>query len=145
MIDDLFADSGSEPDFERFVVSEQVESSNSEDDSASGADAESDGEIQTGGLDDADAAAVHQTDPNLPVFCLSVGEVDYTNHQDVKVCKAGLSINPLVAEFFFCYPRIGMEIFFYISSSLLGMEFIFPCLLFGTDFFFGTHVSRTEN
>ena len=61
-------DSRSEPDFERFPVSEQVESSNSEDDSASEADAESHDEIQTGGLDDADAAAAHQTDPNLLVF-----------------------------------------------------------------------------
>ena len=56
MIDDLFADSGSEPNFEQFPVSEQVESSNSED------------EIQTGGMDDADAAAAHQTNSNLPVF-----------------------------------------------------------------------------
>ena len=68
MIDDLFSDSGSEPDFERFPVSKQVESSNSEDDSASEADAESHDEIQTGGLHDANAAAAHQTDPNLPVF-----------------------------------------------------------------------------
>ena len=68
MIDDLFADSGSEPDFEGFPASEQVESSNSEDDSASEADEESDDEIQTGGLDDGDAAAALQNDPNLPVF-----------------------------------------------------------------------------
>ena len=68
MIDDLFADCGSEPDFERFPASERVESSNSEDNSASEADAESDDEIQTGGLDDVDAAAAHQTDHNLPVF-----------------------------------------------------------------------------
>ena len=61
-------DSGSESDFERFSVSEQVESSNSEDDSASEADAESHDEIQTGHLNDANAAAAHQTDPNLPVF-----------------------------------------------------------------------------
>ena len=67
MIEDLFADSGSEPDFEQFPVSEQVESSNSEDDSASEADTELHDEIQTGGLDDADAAAALQTDPNLPV------------------------------------------------------------------------------
>ena len=67
-IEDLFADCGSESHFERFLVSEQVESSNSEDDSASGADAESHDKIQTGGLDDADAAAAHQTDPNLSVF-----------------------------------------------------------------------------
>ena len=66
MIDDLFADFGSEPDFEGFLVSEQVESSNSEDDRASEVDAEPDDEIQTGGL--TDAAAAHQTDPNLPVF-----------------------------------------------------------------------------
>ena len=49
-------------------MSEQLESSNSEDDSASEADAESHDEIQTGGLDDADAAAAHQTDPNLQIF-----------------------------------------------------------------------------
>ena len=73
MIEDLFADSGSEPDFERFPVSEQVESSNSENDSASEADAESHNDIQTGGLDDADAAAAHQTDPNLPVFDQAYG------------------------------------------------------------------------
>ena len=41
LIDDLFVDSGFEPDFEGFLVSDQVESSNSEDDSASKADAES--------------------------------------------------------------------------------------------------------
>ena len=46
-------------DFERFPVSEQVESSNSEDISASEADAESYDEIQTGGLDDVDAAEAH--------------------------------------------------------------------------------------
>ena len=71
MIEDLFADSGSEPDFERFPVSEQVKSSKSEDDIASEADAESHDEIQMGGLDDADAA--HQTDPNLPVFDQAYG------------------------------------------------------------------------
>ena len=31
-------------------------------------DAEADDEIQMGGLDDADAPAVHQNDPNLSVF-----------------------------------------------------------------------------
>ena len=67
MIDDLFADTGSVPDFEGFPASEQVESSNREDDSASEADTASHDEIQTGGLDDADAAAAYQTDPNLPV------------------------------------------------------------------------------
>ena len=49
-------------------MSEQVESSNGENNSASEADAESHDEIQTGGLNDADAAAAHQTDSNLPVF-----------------------------------------------------------------------------
>ena len=59
----------SEPDFEWFPVSEQMsKSSNSEDHSASEADAESHDEIQTGGLNDADAAAAHETNPNLPVF-----------------------------------------------------------------------------
>ena len=48
-------------------MSECVESSNSENDSASEVDAESHDEIQTGGLDDADAAAAYQADPNLPV------------------------------------------------------------------------------
>ena len=66
-IDDLFAGSGSEPNFERFPASERVKSSNSEDDSALEADAESFGELQMGGLDDPDAAAAYQTDPNLPV------------------------------------------------------------------------------
>ena len=60
--------SGSDPDFEGFPASEQVESSNSEDDSASEAGAELDDETQTDGLDDVDAAAALQTDPNLPVF-----------------------------------------------------------------------------
>ena len=73
MIEDLFANSESEPDFERFPMSEHVESANSEDDSESEADAESDDELQTDGLDDADAAAVHQTDPNLPVFVQAYG------------------------------------------------------------------------
>ena len=54
-------------------MSEQVESSNSEDDSTSEVNAESHDEIQTGGLDDTDAAAVHQTDPNLPVFDQTYG------------------------------------------------------------------------
>ena len=63
----------SESDFERFPASERVESSNSEDDSASEADTESDDEIQMGGLDDEDAAAVHQTDPNLPIFYQAYG------------------------------------------------------------------------
>ena len=73
MTDDLFADSGSEPDFERFPVREQVESSNSEDDTASEVDADSHDEIQMGGLDDVDAAAAHQTDSNLPVFDKAYG------------------------------------------------------------------------
>ena len=47
MIDDLFADIGSVPDFEWFPASERVESSNSENDSASKADTESHDEIQT--------------------------------------------------------------------------------------------------
>ena len=38
LIDDLFADIGSVPDFEGFPASERVKSSNSEDDSASEAD-----------------------------------------------------------------------------------------------------------
>ena len=76
MIEDLFEDSGSEPDFEWFPVSERVESSNSENDSASEVDAESLGKIQTGSLDDADAAAAHQTDPNLPVFDQAYGPQD---------------------------------------------------------------------
>ena len=58
MLDDLFADTGSVPDFERFPASERVELSNSEDDSASEADTESHDEIHAGGLHDADAAAV---------------------------------------------------------------------------------------
>ena len=62
-----------EPDFERFPVSEQVESSNRENNSASEADAESHDEIQTSSLDDADTAAAHQTDPNLPVFDQAYG------------------------------------------------------------------------
>ena len=65
---DLFANSGSEPDFEGFPASERVASSNSENDSASEADAESFDEIHMGGLDEVNAAAAHQTDPNLPVF-----------------------------------------------------------------------------
>ena len=68
MIDDLFADSEFKPDFEWFPASKWVESSTSEDDSASKADTDSHDEIQTGCLDDADAAAAYQTDPNLPVF-----------------------------------------------------------------------------
>ena len=67
LIDDLFVDTGSVPDFEGFPASERVESSNSEDDSASEADTKSHDEIQIGGLDDADVAAAYQTDPNLPV------------------------------------------------------------------------------
>ena len=93
MIEDLFADYGSKPDFERYPVSEQVESSNSEDDSASEADAESHDEIQMGGLDDADAAAAHQTDPNLPVFdqaYCSQGPWTFTN----------ISLYQLVQNFF---------------------------------------------
>ena len=58
----------SEPDFEWFPVSEQIESSNSEDDSASEADAESHDEIQTGGLNDADAAAAHQLQRTRPTL-----------------------------------------------------------------------------
>ena len=54
-------------------MSEQVESSNSEDDSASEADADSHNEIQTGGVDDADEAAAHQTDTNLSVFDQAYG------------------------------------------------------------------------
>ena len=67
MIDDLFADTGFVPDFEGFPASERVESSHSEDDRSSKADPESNDEIQTGGLDDADAATAYQTDHNLPV------------------------------------------------------------------------------
>ena len=66
MIDDLFSDTRSVPDFEGFSASKSV-SFNIGDDSASEADTESHDEIQTGGLDDADAAAVYQTDPNLSV------------------------------------------------------------------------------
>ena len=62
----LFLDLGYH-DFEGFPASKRVESSDIEDDSASEADAESHDEIQTGCLDDADAAAAYQTDPNLPV------------------------------------------------------------------------------
>ena len=54
-------------------MSEQVELSNSEDDSASEADAELDDKIQTSDLDDADVDAAHQTDPNLPVFDQTYG------------------------------------------------------------------------
>ena len=68
LVDDLFADSGSEPDFEGFPASERVESSHIEDNSALEADAESHDKIQTCVLDDADAAAAYQTYPNLPVF-----------------------------------------------------------------------------
>ena len=56
------------PDPNPTLVSERVESSNSEDDSASEADSGSDDEIYTGGLDDVNAAAAHQTNPNLSVF-----------------------------------------------------------------------------
>ena len=49
-------------------MSKWVDFSNSEDDSASKADSESDDEIQTGGLDNADTAAAHQTNLNLPLF-----------------------------------------------------------------------------
>ena len=65
MIDDLFANTGSVPDFEGFPASERVESSNSEDNSASEADTELHDEIQTGGLDDEDATAAYQTGHNL--------------------------------------------------------------------------------
>ena len=57
MIDDLFADSGSKPDIEGFSASERVESSNSEDDSASKEEAESHDETQMCILDDGDVAA----------------------------------------------------------------------------------------
>ena len=67
LIDDLFADTESVPNFEGYPASERVESSNSEDNSASEADTESHDEIQTGVVDNADAAAAYQTDPNLPV------------------------------------------------------------------------------
>ena len=67
LIDDLFADTRSVPDFEGFPASEWIESYNNEDNSALEAVTESHGEIQTGGLDDADAAAAYQTDPNLLV------------------------------------------------------------------------------
>ena len=42
----------------------------------------------------------------------------------------------------FCYRRIGMDVIVYIPSS--GTEF-YSFLLFGTDFFFGTHVPQADN
>ena len=50
------------------------------------------------------------------------------------------SVNPLDAEFY--KPFRGMEIIF---TNLHLTLLFFQCLLFGTDFFFGTHVSQAEN
>ena len=43
---------------------------------------------------------------------------------------------------FFSYPSLGIELIFYKTSP--GIDFLFQCLLFDTDYF-DTHVSRVEN
>ena len=53
-----------------------------------------------------------------------------------------LNFNPLAAEFF-CYSLLGMEIILLHTFTWHGV--FIPCLLFGMDFFFGTHVSLAEN
>ena len=67
LVVELFADSGSEPDFEGFHVSEPAGNLSGGNDSGSEAVIESDdAEGVTGRLSDAAAAAAYRTNPNLP-------------------------------------------------------------------------------
>ena len=69
LVAELFPDSGSEPDFEGFHVSEQAGNLSGGDDSGSEAVTESDDdEGVTGRLSDAAAAPAYRTNPNLPGF-----------------------------------------------------------------------------
>ena len=77
MIDDLFPDTRSIIDFYGFPACKRVESSNSDDDSASEANTGSHDEIQTSGLDDVDAAAAYQTHLN-PAVSKTYRDYDHT-------------------------------------------------------------------
>ena len=67
LVAELFKDSGSEPDFEGFHVSEPAGNLSGGDDSGSEAVTESDDdEGMTGCPSDAAAAAAYRTNPNLP-------------------------------------------------------------------------------
>ena len=70
------------------------------------ADSASDDEIQTGGLDDADEAATHQTDPNLPVFDQAYGPQGswtFTNISLYQLVENLILYNFAVKVFFHLY------------------------------------------